>query len=123
MSAATQIPTASRKAVKERDGGRCLRCGMASSHWHHRRSRSVRDEHTHHPGNGASLCGKCHDWVHANPRGATKEGYIVSRFVSFPCCIPVLTYFGAAWLDCDGGCGSNIIARRPRPSATPRARR
>jgi hypothetical protein len=43
------IPTASREAVKSRDTGRCVRCWGVGSEWHHRRSRSVRDEHRHCP--------------------------------------------------------------------------
>jgi 5-methylcytosine-specific restriction protein A len=79
---ATPIPSAARSKVKERDRNRCARCGMptATGEWHHRRSRSVRDDLTHSPANGVNLCKTCHGWVHANPFEARGTGFIVSRY-------------------------------------------
>lgn len=78
---ATPIPAASRDKVKERDRGRCARCAIPTpGEWHHRRSRSVRDDLTHSPANGVLLCGLCHLWVHAHPFEARGTGFIVSRF-------------------------------------------
>lgn len=74
------IPTKSRQVVGERDRGLCVRCGAKGTEWHHRRSRSVHDEHQHCPCNGILLCRTCHDWVHAHPFHARGNGWIVSRF-------------------------------------------
>jgi hypothetical protein len=76
---ATPIPQWSRTLVRHRDLDLCARCGMLGAHWHHRRSRSVRDELTHSPCNGLWLCAFDHAWVHANPREAREAGFIVSR--------------------------------------------
>lgn len=93
------IPTASRLLVAERDQRRCVRCGSANRpHWHHRRTRRVRDEHTHCPCNGISLCTTCHAWVHANPRQAEKFGWLLSRYVQQPWKHPVL-HVHWAWID------------------------
>lgn len=81
MAKAKPIPEKSRSAVQNRDLGRCQRCGGGSQrHWHHRRSRSVRDELTHSPANGVLLCTWDHAYVHANPKQAMEEGFIVSRY-------------------------------------------
>lgn len=77
---ATSIPRSSRDAVEQRENGRCARCGGKGAHWHHRRSRSVRDVITHNPANGVLLCSVDHAYVHANPKQAMEEGFIVSRY-------------------------------------------
>ena len=102
--AASPIPPAARRAVRERISGRCLRCGAPAphGHWHHRRSRSVQDEHTHSPGNGAWLCGTCHTWVHAHPFEARATGFIVSRHTLDPGTQPVQSYAGWMLLDRSG---------------------
>lgn len=74
-----RIPTVQRSLVKVRDNWRCVRCGGPGAEWHHRRSRSVRDEHQHCACNGVWLCTTCHRWVHANPFAARSTGFIVSR--------------------------------------------
>lgn len=101
---ATDIPTWSRRAVREREKDRCARCGapIKAGHWHHRRSRRVRDEHQHHPCNGVLLCGTCHTWVHANPFLARKSGFIVSAHEPEPGKIPVDTVWGLRSHLCDG---------------------
>lgn len=76
----TQIPTKSRETVRSREKGQCARCAGRGSQWHHRRSRSVRDGHTHCPCNGVLLCKTCHDWVHSHPFEARAIGLIVSRY-------------------------------------------
>lgn len=91
---ATPIPTASREALDRRDHRQCVRCGSPRHHWHHRRTRSVRDEHTHHPGNGVSLCTTCHDWCHHNPGEAMALGLIVSRHEDNPCTLGFQMYYG-----------------------------
>lgn len=100
------IPETSRVLVKNRDMHRCFRCGAPAGagrgEWHHRRSRSVRDEHRHAACNGVWLCGTCHRWVHAHPFEARGKGLIVSRYSATPCLVPVLSHFGWLVLACDG---------------------
>ncbi len=94
MKDKTKIPTRSREMVYERDQGRCVRCRMRPQvkQWHHRRGRSVDDEHRHAPCNGVTLCPTCHEWVHKNPFEARAEGWIVARHL-VPCEVPC-TIFG-----------------------------
>lgn len=63
---------------------KCERCGVGTNpgHMHHRRSRSVRDTHTHCPCNLVLLCPTCHRDVHATPFSSRGEGFIVSRYVN-----------------------------------------
>jgi hypothetical protein len=97
-----EIPTAKRAAVKVRDNWRCVRCGGPGAEWHHRRSRSVRDEHRHDTCNGVLLCSTCHRWVHAHPFAARNTGFIVSRH-AMPFTEPVLCAMrGWVLLTCDG---------------------
>lgn len=104
MSKATPIPPAARAEVKGREMGRCLRCGAPApnGHWHHRRSRSRRDQHTHCPCNGVWLCGTCHEWVHQHPFEAKALGFIVSKYVDDPGVVPVRTWFGNILNTCEG---------------------
>lgn len=85
------IPTKSRELVHERDDNRCVRCGTKPQvrNWHHRRGRSVPDDHQHAPCNGVTLCPTCHKWVHEHPFEARKEGWIVARHL-IPCEEPCL---------------------------------
>lgn len=70
------------EAVKARDIRRCARCGTPTleGHWHHRRSKSIRDECVHESCNGVWLDAACHAWVHAHPFEARELGFIVSRY-------------------------------------------
>lgn len=70
-----------RDAVKERDGGRCVRCCRvfpALNH-DHRKNRSQGGDWS--PANGQSLCGSgttgCHGWVTSHPKKACDAGYAV----------------------------------------------
>ena len=99
----TQIPDLSRGLVITRDRFLCQRCGMVGAHWHHRRGRAVRDEHTHCPCNGILLCSVCHEWVHKNPFLARGQGLIVAKYVDVPGSVLVDTYLGTLSLDCSGG--------------------
>jgi hypothetical protein len=76
--------------VRGRDFNTCVRCRarISTGEWHHRRSRSVVDEHQHAPCNGLWLCSTCHAWVHAHPFEARAMGWIVSRYM-IPCEMPV----------------------------------
>jgi hypothetical protein len=51
---------------------------------HHRRTRSVRDQHTHCTCNLVLLCWRCHVEVHGNPTASRRSGWIVSSFMSHP---------------------------------------
>lgn len=91
------IPTASRLLVDARDGHQCFLCGGRKAHWHHRRTRRIRDDHTHDTCNGLSLCTVCHAWAHAHPREAIKLGLILSRYVQRPWLHPV-QHFRHGWV-------------------------
>ena len=96
------IPTTKRLKVKVRERHRCLRCGGRGAEWHHRRSRSVRDEHQHCTCNGVWLCNTCHAWAHKHPFEARAVGLIVSRH-SLPFQVPVTCVRrGVILLDCEG---------------------
>jgi hypothetical protein len=105
MSRSNTIPKRSRALVKARDRFRCVRCGMPApeGQWHHRRSRSVRDVHTHCSCNGIWLCPTCHHWAHMNPTAARGEGLILPRFTMEPWLSPFLSPIGWLLPDCDGG--------------------
>lgn len=97
-----EIPTAKRIQVRERDHGRCQRCGGSGTAWHHRRGRSVRDEHTHDACNGVTLCDACHAWLHQHPAYAREKGFIVSRHEPTPSAVPIHTFHGLVVHTCDG---------------------
>jgi hypothetical protein len=103
-----------------RDQSRCVRCGMMTpGHWHHRRSRSIRDDITHSPCNGINLCGTCHDWVHAHPFEARAQGWIVSRYKD-PRQEPINHFlFGWVLLTEDGGWASAPAGCRVEPVVPP----
>lgn len=105
---ATPIPEESRTKVQLRARFHCERCGAPTmnGHWHHRRSRSVRDELVHSPANGVWLCPTDHAWVHAHPFEARAEGFIVSRH-SDPRTEPIQHWaLGRTWLREDGSLAS-----------------
>jgi 5-methylcytosine-specific restriction endonuclease McrA len=102
---ATKIPERSRNQVVARDRSRCVRCGSPAlpGEWHHRRSRSIRDEDTHASSNGILLCRTCHKWVHEHPFEARGSGWIVSRYAN-PKAEPIEhALHGRVFLDNDGG--------------------
>lgn len=102
---AAPIPKRSRELVGQRDRWRCARCGIPSpcGHWHHRRSRSVRDEHVNCPCNGVWLDPVCHAWAHSNVVLSRAEGFVVSRSVADPSTVPFHTPAGWRLPDCSGG--------------------
>lgn len=102
MTKATPIPTKSREVLATRSMGRCERCGGMASEYHHRRSRSVRDEHVHCACNAAHLCGTCHRWAHAHPRDARDSGWIVVR-TGNPSKEPITLAWGPSQPNCEGG--------------------
>lgn len=96
-----EIPASARAFVKVRDRDECIACCVGLNgrgHWHHRRSRSVRDDLTHSPANGILLCATDHSRVHADPVWARSQGYIVSRYSS-PLDVPVMHKGSWVWLN------------------------
>ena len=71
---------ASDAEIKERDQGRCARCGRGgNTDIHHRMPRSGgRNENA---SNKISLCRGCHHWAHRKPVDAVAEGFVVARTV------------------------------------------
>ena len=100
-----QIPETARTLVKQRARFRCERCRVPcpGGHWHHRRSRLVRDEHQHCPCNGVWLCPTCHEWAHGHPFEARGSGWIVTKFNEEPSKVPTLSVYGETFYDCAGG--------------------
>ena len=73
--------------VRERDMGRCARCGSTDSlHVHHRVLRSHQGGGN--PANLATLCAECHGHCHANPAAARREGWLL-RSADNPAEVPV----------------------------------
>jgi len=66
------------RAVRERDGYICKRCGRYDEyiHTHHIILRSRSRKLIHDVDNGVCLCNSCHTWVHHHPKQATEEGYM-----------------------------------------------
>jgi len=96
------IPPQSRDLVRTRDMDQCVRCAGRGYEWHHRRSRRVRDDHTHCPCVGVLLCRTCHLWVHAHVFEARRQGLIVSQYQTAPSTVPVFTHLGLLLMDCEG---------------------
>lgn len=96
------IPTAKRQQVRERAKGMCERCSGPGYHWHHRRRRAIKDDHTHCSCNGVLLCGTCHEWAHAHPQIARQQGWIVIASALQPGAAAVETIWGRRVLTCDG---------------------
>ncbi len=73
----SEIPQEVRKAIYNRDQGRCRRCGKRGESIHHRRKR--RSANPHRPSNLVLLCGDgtrgCHGWIEANPKLAAESGW------------------------------------------------
>jgi hypothetical protein len=94
--------TQARKLVRERARGRCEVCGGNGYQWSHRRTRSIRDEHTWCPCNGLLACSTCHMKMHMNPEWARERGLHVSSFVDEPGTVPVMLRSFQWRLHCDG---------------------
>jgi hypothetical protein len=63
--------------LRQRDGGRCARCGSGQhTDIHHRFPRSGgRNEND---SNKVALCRECHHWAHHHPLDAQAEGWVVT---------------------------------------------
>jgi hypothetical protein len=97
------------ETIGVRDGGRCVRCRGQADERHHRRSRSILDEHTDCACNLILMCGwgnhtGCHGWAHAGPALARTQGFIVRRTSLDPSKAPLYLPFTRrwVWLTCDG---------------------
>lgn len=66
--------------IKERDGGRCARCGgiKGGLHVHHRMLRSAGSDER--ACNRVTLCAMCHNFVHMHPATSIDEGWLVGRY-------------------------------------------
>lgn len=106
------IPLRSRVLVETREQDRCLRCGMRGSEWHHRRKRSIKDEHQHCSCNGVLLCKTCHVWAHAHPVEAKVKGFIVTQFSNTPSAWEVQAWHGPVGLSCVGTYAAALPAER-----------
>ena len=111
---ATGPDLGTRETVARRDAYTCVRCGNpADAAWdghsiHHRRLRSHPWPGLHEPANLITLCGSgttgCHGHVHAHPKEARENGWIVSAHQDRPETVPVLTArHGWVLLDRNGG--------------------
>jgi len=89
--------------VRERDLGRCAKCGCGQGlHAHHRIRRSQGGPATY--SNMITLCVTCHGWVHANPAQAAAGGWLISLGTD-PCLVAVRHHAwpaGPIWLRDDG---------------------
>lgn len=94
------IPTAVREAVKERQDNQCARCGNTGAEHHHRMRRR---EGGHGKENIVYLCSTDHRWVHANPKRAQEDGYIIPIHVTDISEVPIKTFMGWVKFTKDGG--------------------
>lgn len=117
----TGASATARKVVFERDGGRCVRCGMdltsgtVSRNDHHRQGRGMGGRQgaaraaANLPSRRLTLCGSgttgCHGWVTSGDvAAAERAGLVVRRGGGIdPAEVPVLTWRGWVLLDDEGG--------------------
>lgn len=68
--------------VDHRARGRCERCGKGALGFdhHHRKLRSRGGGDT--ASNLVAICRRCHNWVHAHPRQASLEGWMVHEHLT-----------------------------------------
>ncbi len=93
----SDIPKSVRLFVRQREVGRCLRCGVGEgegSHDIHHRQR--RREAGHAVWTCILLCRTCHNWAHANPARARMTGFIISAHDPAGWERPIKAYWGWA---------------------------
>lgn len=102
MGKNTQIPLSTRRAVRHRDHGRCVRCGLAGTEQHHRVRRR---DGGHRLSNLVLLCHDCHKTITENPLTAKLSGYIVPPWRENGTLTTPLQMSNMRWvyLDDDGG--------------------
>ena len=108
----TGIAPATRKAVYERDGHCCSRCGAptgSNRSIHHRKPRQMggtRDPRIHALSNLVLLCGSgttgCHGWIESHRAEALDQGWLVSAFEADPASVPVRYFDRSTWFHDDG---------------------
>ena len=81
-----------KKATLDRDNGNCRRCPRRATDVHHRRLRQMgstkNEEILYGLDNLVSLCRKCHDHIHRNPRESYEQGWMVHSWAD-PKDVPV----------------------------------
>lgn len=85
--------------MKERQSDACARCGNTGAEHHHRMRRR---EGGHGKENVVYLCRTDHRWVHANPKRAQEDGYIIPIHVTDISAIPIRTFMGWMLFTKDG---------------------
>lgn len=86
-----EIPTRARELVWERQDRQCARCGNTGREIHHRMRRREGGHGVH---NLVGLCGTCHRWVHANPKAAQEQGYIIPISCKDIASVPLKSFMG-----------------------------
>lgn len=104
MKVPIAIPDAMRKLVRARDRSSCGRCGATGVELSHRRSRQVRDEHTHCLCNLVMSCSTCgHEIAHNQPHLSRREGWVVRKSgLLLPFQVPMLYRTEWVMLTCAG---------------------
>lgn len=77
---------------------------MKGTELHHRRGKSVADEHQHCPCNLVYLCGwgnhsGCHGWAHSEVFESRPLGFMVLRSVAVPAEVPLWFPQRKAWIE------------------------
>lgn len=98
----SDIPSAVRVAVKDRQNDQCARCGAQGAEHHHRMRRR---EGGHGKANIVYLCRTDHRWVHAHPVLAQEQGYIIGTHVAVDAIntVPLKSFMGWCTFDDAGG--------------------
>jgi hypothetical protein len=103
LAGGNPIPTAARRAVRERSGGRCEirshECTDLATAQHHRKRRR---DGGHGLGNLLDTCAPCHGLAHDQPAYARRRGWIVSAFEVNPSSVPVIYGPNRTWFGDDG---------------------
>lgn len=95
-----EIPQKARDAVDARDQGQCVRCGGRATDKHHRKRRR---DGGHAVENLISVCRACHTWIHAHPKQAVYEGFIIHFAEDNIASVPIRSFMGWVLLTSQGG--------------------
>lgn len=94
----TGLSTKTRRLVKDRDRGRCLRCGARAEQIHHRRPRGRGGSSlaaANQPDNLVSLCSRCHEHIERNRLEAYASGWLLKHTVQSPAEVPLKDLAGS----------------------------